>query len=157
MTPEHETLLERIGSAAAAVRRATNAVPAGRENVVPAEGEWSVRETLIHLRAAVMLAYGVRIRRLLYEDEPAFADFDEQRHRRAALARNEPIRELAAAVVAEHEQIVRLLGGLPDADWARQGRHPTYGILSIELLARRVAEHAEEHAAQIAAAAERPG
>jgi hypothetical protein len=35
----------------------------------------------------------------------------------------------------------------------REGRHPSLGPMSIEFLARRVGEHAEEHAAQIAAAA----
>jgi hypothetical protein len=35
----------------------------------------------------------------------------------------------------------------------REGRHPSLGPMSIEFLARRVGEHAEEHAAQSAAAA----
>ena len=155
MTPEHRTILERIGSSAVAVRVAADAVPAGREREGPGDGEWSPRETLIHLVAAVVLAQGLRIRRLLYERDPMFADFDELAYRQAALAHDEPFRDLVAAVVTEHDQIVRLLAGLPDAEWARQGRHPTYGALSVERLARQVAEHAEEHAAQIAAAAER--
>lgn len=55
--------------------------------------------------------------------------------------------------MGEHEQLARLLQGLPGADWAREGRHPQFGVMSIEFLARRVGEHAEEHAAQITAAA----
>jgi hypothetical protein len=46
----------------------------------------------------------------------------------------------------------RLLEILPDAEWAREGRHPSLGVMSIEFLARRIGEHAEEHAAQITAA-----
>lgn len=154
MTAEHRAILDRIVTSAEAVTKAATAVPPGRENLAPAPGEWSVRETLVHLRATVMLAYGLRIRRLLYETEPVFADFDESSHRKAVMAGSEPVRELVAAVVAEHEQVVRLLRDLPAADWSRQGRHPTYGLLSVEYLARRVAEHAEEHAAQVAATAE---
>jgi hypothetical protein len=45
-----------------------------------------------------------------------------------------------------------LLKTLPDADWAREGRHPSLGVMSIEFLARRVGEHAEEHATQISEA-----
>jgi hypothetical protein len=56
-------------------------------------------------------------------------------------------------IVAEHEQLARLLRTVPDADWAREGRHPSLGVMSLEFLASRVGEHAEEHAAQIAAAA----
>lgn len=155
MTAEHRAILDRIVSSAGAVKRAAAAVRPGQEARAPAPGEWSARETLVHLRAAVMLAYGLRIRRLLYETDPSFADFDEETYRRAVMAGGETAPELAAAVVAEHEQVVRLLRDLPDDAWSRQGRHPTYGLLSVERLARGIAEHAEEHAAQLAAIAER--
>ena len=88
-----------------------------------------------------------------YEDAPVFADFDEEGYRRASLARGEAIGDLLDTVVAEHEQLARLLQTLPDADWSREGRHPSFGVMSIEFLARRVGEHAEEHAAQIVEAA----
>jgi hypothetical protein len=61
--------------------------------------------------------------------------------------------ELVEAIVAEHEQVARLLRTLPDDRWQRRGRHPELGEMSIEFLARRVAEHAEEHAAQVVATA----
>jgi hypothetical protein len=104
------------------------------------------------LRDVVVHVYGLRIRRLLYEDAPVFGDFDEEGYRRASLARGEAVGGLLDTIVAEHEQLARLLQTLPDADWRRQGRHPSLGVMSIELLARRVGEHAEEHAAQIAEA-----
>src|SRR5439155_21354362 len=44
-------------------------------------------ETLTHVRDVIVHVYGLRIRRLLYEDAPAFADFDEEGYRRASLAR----------------------------------------------------------------------
>jgi len=153
MTPEHRVIIEGIRASAAAVRGAVETLPPGREGIAPQAGEWSARETLIPLRAAAMLVHGLRIRRLLYEDEPVFADFDEARYRRAALEGDEPVRDLVEGIVAEHEQIARLLATLPDADWGRAGRHPSLGVMSIELLARRTAEHAREHAAQIASTA----
>jgi len=153
MTPEHRAIIEGIRASAAAVRRAVETLHPGRGGIAPQAGEWSARETLIHLRAAAMLVHGLRIRRLLYEDEPVFADFDEARYRRSALEQDEPVPDLVEGIVSEHEQIVRLLAILPDADWERAGRHPALGVMSIELLARRVAEHAREHAAQIASTA----
>jgi hypothetical protein len=140
-------------SSAGIVQRAVEAAPPGRFGQSPREGEWSALETLTHLRDVIVHVYGLRIRRLLYEDAPVFGDFDEEGYRRASLARGEAGRDLLATVVAEHEQLARLLQTLPDADWAREGRHPSLGVMSIELLARRVGEHAEEHAAQIAEAA----
>jgi hypothetical protein len=153
MTPDHRALIDRIRSSAGVVRRAVETAPPGRFDVAPKAGEWSALETLTHLRNVVVLAYGLRMRRLLYEDAPVFADFDEENQRHASLARGEAAQDLLDTVVAEHEQLARLLQTLPDADWARQGRHPAFCVMSIEFLARRVGEHAEEHAAQIADAA----
>jgi hypothetical protein len=153
MTPEHRVILERMRSSAGAVRRAVKAAPPGRFARPPRDGEWSALETLTHLRDVVVHVHGLRIRRLLYEDAPLFADFDEEGYRRASLTRGEATDDLLETIVAEHEQLVRLLESLPDAEWSREGRHPLLGAMSIELLARRVGEHAGEHAAQIAAAA----
>jgi len=156
MTPEHRSVMDRIRSSAAVVRRAVEAAPPGRFGVAPRAGEWSALETLTHLRDVVVHVYGLRIRRLLYEDAPVFADFDEEGYRPASLARGETIEYLLDTIVAEHEQLARLLQAVPDADWAREGRHPAFGIMSIEFLARRVGEHAEEHANQIAEATRTP-
>ena len=153
MTPDHRALIERIRSSATVVRRAVETAPPGRFGVAPKAGEWSALETLTHLRDVIVHVYGLRMRRLFYEDAPVFADFDEEGYRAASLARGETIGDLLDTIVAEHEQLARLLQTLPDADWARQGRHPSFGVMSIEFLARRVGEHAEEHAAQITEAA----
>jgi DinB superfamily len=156
MTPEHRALIERIRSSAAVVRRAVETAPPGRFGVAPRAGEWSALETLTHLRDVVVHVYGLRIRRLLYEETPVFPDFDEETYRRVSLARGETSGDLLDTIVAEHEQLARLLQTLPDADWSRHGRHPSLGFMSIELLAARVGAHAEEHAAQIAEAARTP-
>ncbi len=130
MTSEHRALIERIRSSALVVRRAVETTPPGRFGVAPRAGEWSALETLTHLRDVVVFVYGLR-----------------------SLARGEAVPDLLDTIVAEHEQLARLLQTLPDADWARQGRHPAFGVMSIEFLALRVGEHAEEHAAQIVEAA----
>jgi DinB superfamily len=157
MTPEHRAILERIQSAGDAVRRAVDAVPPDRFVRPPRAGEWSGLETLTHLRDVVVHVQSLRIRRLLYEEGPLFADFDEERYRAASLARGETVGDLRDTIVAEHEQVARLLRTLPDDQWSREGRHPTLGGMSIELLARRLGEHTEEHAAQVAAAVAHAG
>ncbi len=153
MTPEHRVLIERIRSSTGVVRRAVETAPPARFDVTPKAGEWSALETLTHLRDVIVFVYGLRMRRLFYENAPVFADFDEEGYRAASLARGETAGDLLATIVAEHEQLARLLQTLPDADWSREGRHPTFGPMSIVFLARRVGEHAEEHAAQITEAA----
>jgi hypothetical protein len=151
-SPEHQQLIDSIRTGGETVRRAMAAVPPARHAVPPRVGEWSALETLVHVRNVVVMAYGLRIRRLFYETDPVFADYDEAAHRQASLARGERVADLVETIVAEHEQIARLLATLPDEEWTRQGRHPELGAMSIAFLARRVGEHAEEHAGQIRAA-----
>jgi hypothetical protein len=153
LTHEHRALIERIRSSAQVLRRAVEQAPRGRFVAAPRAGEWSALETLTHVRDVIVHVYGLRLRRLFYEPAPLFADFDEEAYRPASLARGESVEYLLETIVGEHEQLARLLEAVPDAEWAREGRHPEFGVMSIEFLARRVGEHAEEHAAQITAAA----
>ncbi|HUF24861.1 MAG TPA: DinB family protein [Vicinamibacterales bacterium] len=157
MSPEHRAILERMRSSAGIMRRAVQTAPPDQLARAPRNGEWSALETLTHVREVIVHVYGLRIRRLLYEDAPVFVDFDEEGHRRASLARSDTAEILLETIVAEQEQLARLLQTLPDAEWSREGRHPTLGVMSIEFLARRVGEHAEEHAAQITEAVAQAG
>jgi hypothetical protein len=150
MNPGHRAILGQIRSAPAALRQALATVPPGAHDRSPRPGEWSVRETLVHMRNTVLMVHGLRIRRLLYEADPVFADYDEAAFRAEDLRRSEPLDDLVRMIVHEHEQIAGLLDGLPDDRWARQGRHPELGPMSVEFLARRVAEHSLEHTQQIA-------
>src|SRR5437667_1629733 len=109
MTPEHRAVLARMRSSARVVERAVEAAPPGRLTRPPREGEWSALETLTHLRDVIVHVYGLRIRRLLYEDDPLFADFDEEGYRRASLARDEAAEDLLDTSVADHERVARPL------------------------------------------------
>ena len=149
MSPDHRAILAHIRSAPAALAEAVAIVPPGQHDRPPRAGEWSVRETLVHVRNVVVMVYGLRLRRLLFEPDPVFADYDEAGFRREDLARTERVEDLVRMITAEHEQIARLLDGLPAERWSREGRHPELGVMSIELLARRVGAHTEEHARQI--------
>jgi DinB family protein len=150
MNQEHRAILANIRSASVVLERTLATVRPGSQDRPPRAGEWSVRETLVHVRNTVVMVYGLRIRRLLCEPDPVFADYDEATFRREDLQRGEPLTDLARMIVREQEQIAGLLDGLPDDRWKRQGRHPELGSMSVEFLARRLAEHATEHAQQIA-------
>jgi hypothetical protein len=149
MSPNHRAILDQIRSAAEPLRRAVALVPSGAHDRPPRPGEWSVRETLVHTRNVVVMVYGLRIRRLLCETDPVFADYDEATPRAEDLRRGQSVDDLVRMILHEHEQVTGLLDGLPDDRWARQGRHPKLGLISVEFLARRVAEHAVEHTQQI--------
>jgi len=154
MTGEHERVIERIRSSAAAVAAAVRAVPAGTARQEPVPGEWSVHETLAHARNVAVLCLGLRIKRLLYERDPVFGDYDDEPIRHDAMARPEPLEQVLEMLLGEHAQLAGFLSRLPDADWKRSGRHPERGEMSIEMIAAFAGEHAEDHAGQIARAAE---
>jgi hypothetical protein len=149
VSSDHRAIVAHIRAAPGTLHEAVAAVKPGQEDRPPRAGEWSVRETLIHLRNVIVMVYGLRLRRLLYEREPVFGDYDEEAFRREDLARQEPLDDLVRMITAEHEQIARLLDGLPAERWSREGRHPELGAMSVEFLARRVGAHTEEHARQI--------
>ena len=149
MSLDHRAVLAQIRSAPAVLAGAVASVPPGQHDRAPRAGEWSARETLIHVRNVVVMVYGLRIRRLLFERDPVFADYDEAAFRGEDLARREPVEDLVRMITAEHEQIARLLDGLPADRWPRAGRHPELGPMSIVSLAGQVGPHTEEHAGQI--------
>jgi hypothetical protein len=153
MRPDHRAIVDQVRAAPAALQQAVATVRAATHDRPPRAGEWSVRETLIHLRNATLMVHGLRIRRLLYEPAPVFADYDEAAFRQEDLRRGESLDVLVRMTVSELEQIAGLLDGLPDDRWAREGRHPELGPMSVAFLARRVAEHTLEHAQQIAESA----
>jgi DinB superfamily len=153
MSPEHRAIVDRVRAAPATLQQAVATVRAGTHDRPPRGGEWSVRETLIHLRNATLMVHGLRIRRLLCEPAPVFADYDEATFRQEDLGRGEPVDALVRMIVRELEQIAGLLDGLPDDRWAREGQHPELGPMSVAFLTRRVAEHTLEHAQQIAESA----
>ena len=150
MSGKHETMIANILESAEAIRRKVETVPAELLARRPVEGEWSVAEILAHVRNVVMLAYGLRIRRLFVETEPQFADYEEERHLRSAAWRPLPAGESLDMILAEHRQLAALLSMLPDEAWSRTGYHPESGALTIEFLAQRIIEHANEHQQQIA-------
>src|SRR5688572_11324435 len=108
MSPEHRAIIDRMRSSAGVIRRAVETAPPDLFARPPREGEWSALETLTHVREVIVHVYGLRIRRLLYEDAPLFADFDEEGHRRASLARGDTAASLLETIVAEQEQLARL-------------------------------------------------
>lgn len=149
MNAEHKDLVNRIRAAAETLQGAVGAVPEDRYARRPDPDEWSIQEILFHVRNVVCLAYGLRIRRLFSEDEPQFADYDEGKARTMSFLQMEPVPELVQMIAAEHEQLARLLSNLPPQGWERVGYHARAGAMSVAFLARRTAEHAEEHTRQI--------
>jgi hypothetical protein len=114
----------------------------------PGPEGWSIRDVVVHLADTEMMR-GIRLRRLLVEDEPAIEAIDEGMWKRrlhylwrspdASLALFELLRFSNAEILRECDA----------ASWQRAGNHSEDGRITVADFVRRGAEHAEEHARQI--------
>ena len=148
----NETFQEIIGQMRAlgqSMEELVLSVPEKHLSVRPDSDAWSIHEIVFHTRNVVMLAYGLRIRRLVYEVNPLFPDYDEDNELLKELSDQQPTKEIARMIRTEHDLIADLLSLLPVNAWQRAGTHRTSGSLTIQFLAQRIVAHAQEHHDQI--------
>jgi DinB superfamily len=114
----------------------------------PAPGEWAIIEVVGHLADTEKRALA-RIRRMLSEDSPELAPFDQE-----ALAEERYLELDLEGELARLEQLRRdhlaVVAGLDGPGWQRAGRHGEHGELTVELYETHVAAEEVDHLAQIA-------
>ena len=109
----------------------------------PASGEWSIVEVVRHLVAGDRDTFLPRLRRMLAETRPVFDKTPSAAGDQADLT------TLVAAFASAREQVVKILSGLDDAAWGREGVSPSRGPLSVETYATTMDAHDTEHLGQI--------
>ena len=132
------------------LRRRPSAPTGGR----PDEIEWSVLEVCCHLRDSAEIE-GLRIRRLVQEDDPTLEPYDQEALARDRNYQGDDIGRVRTAVRAFWGGLAYQLEGLSEADWQRAGTHPEQGPVTVAFRAQRMAEHAREHLAQMRGVRER--
>ncbi len=137
MSPiDRATQLDRYATAAADVTDALTGVTPDELDRRPPSGEWTAREIVHHLADSESMAY-IRLRRVLAEDAPIIAGYDEPEWARR-LHYDRPIESslevLRAVRAASHE----LLLAITPAEWARAGTHSEFGGLLRGSLARHL-------------------
>jgi hypothetical protein len=142
-------ILKTLRATPVVLRALVDGVEDGRLRWRPAPGEWAIIEVVGHLADTEERALG-RVRRMLAEDDPALAPFDQE-----ALAEERHYLELdLAGELARLEELRRqhlaVLQGLDAAGWERTGRHGEHGTMSVELYETHVAAEEVDHLAQIA-------
>ena len=116
----------------------------------PAPGEWSAREVVHHLADSETIA-GIRLRRLLVEDNPLISGYDQDEYAVRFRYQERPMAPALEAFKAARATTAQLLDRMTEADWQRAGTHSESGAYSAEQWLDLYAEHAEIHAAQIRA------
>jgi uncharacterized damage-inducible protein DinB len=109
----------------------------------PVGDEWSISEIVAHLVDGER-AWFTRIRRMATEDGPLMEMFPNADYSSPSLA------ESLSGYERDRAQDLDYLESLAPEQWARPGRHESWGDVDILWAARHLAAHDAEHFAQIA-------
>ncbi len=141
-----QDLIERYKAGSEAVDQALKDITDDELDAAAADG-WTARQVVHHLADSETMAY-VRLRRLLAEDQPLIAGYDEEEFARH-LYYDRPIAASLAVFRAVRHASAELLERLTDAEWARAGTHSESGRYDVEEWLKIYAAHAHDHADQI--------
>ena len=148
---ERALLLEQYRAGAAEVDEALAGITAEELDRRPPEPDgWTARQVAHHLADSEAMAY-TRLRRLLADDDPVIAGYDEPVWANR-LHYDRPIEASVAVMRAVREASVQLLEAIDEQEWSRTGTHTESGPYSVEGWLRIYASHPHEHAEQIRAA-----
>ena len=123
---------------------AADARLAGADGFSPVEQCW-------HLADLEREGYGVRIRRLLTEDEPALPDFDGERVARERDYRSLSLIEGLAAFRQARAENVAAFRRVSDREWERRGTQEGVGRIGLCDVPAMMAEHDAAHRKEIEA------
>jgi hypothetical protein len=145
---EIEGILSRLESAPARFAALLSSLEDADAVASVTPGEWSPAEVLAHVRAANDILEP-RIFQVLVRDNPALLAFDERRWCELARYASLPVTESLNVFRLRRRELVRALRAIPEAHWQRTGVHETRGTMTLLDLARYIADHDDEHLAQI--------
>jgi hypothetical protein len=91
----------------------------------------------------------IRLRRLLAEESPVIAGYDEEEFARRLFYTARPIAPSLDALRAARATTASILDHLSEEQWRRAGVHSESGAYSVETWLEIYAAHAHDHADQI--------
>jgi len=141
-------LLERLRRGAELVAVSMTGAAGAELDFVPEPGKWSIRQIVAHLADSEMVA-GMRLRRIIAEDHPKLEAYDQN-----AWASNLDYSRRKTSQALETFRRIRgenheLLKDLPAGAFEREGIHSERGAMTLKALLQLIAEHSENHAAQL--------
>ena len=144
-TPEQ---IERYEMAPLLVIAALEGVDETDMQHIPAKGEWSIHQIVIHLADSETMGYW-RIRKTLAEEDSILPIYDEAAWAQK-LSYHSQERTLALALFSSlRASTTALLRSLPAESWELTSHHPEHGKITVYDLFNIYPEHGEIHLQQI--------
>lgn len=144
----HDGLISRLRGTGNDVAWLIGSFPQGTLDQ-PADGDWSARDVLAHLRDS---EYGIYIHRLhttALEEEPEFERFDSDHWRGNHRPDPQSPEEILADFLAGRRAMVGILERLDREDWSRAAKSAVPGPYNVEIIAERAYSHTLEHLTQL--------
>ena|SRR5258705_13573925 len=116
----------------------------------PIPGKWSAREIIHHLGDSETVS-GIRLRRLLSEDNPVIQGYDQDEYARRLKYNERDMQPALEAFRAARATTAQIMDAMTLEDWSLEGTHSEHGRYSATDWLKIYAAHAHGHAAQIRA------
>jgi len=112
-------------------------------------GEWSARTILAHLRDLEVLLMRMRTARMLVEENPVFADFDEQTWVAGRDRSRDRKEQLLGGFALQRRASLAMLARVTPSQIQRPGTHEDGTAWTVERWIGRWVEHDRLHVAQL--------
>ena len=145
------SLLEGLAATPDRLEAATRNADDGALDAAP-DGEWSARTVLAHLRDDEFMVMRLRLARMIVDEHPTIAPFDEGAWANSRWRGRDGLQELLSDFRLQREASMMVLRRLEASDWLRTGLQPEYGAFDVHWWVEHWLEHDETHVAQISAA-----
>ena len=145
---ECEMLLSRLAAAPAHFQALLARLEDADSVTTVAAGEWSPHEVVAHMRATNDILEP-RVFQVLVRPNTPLIGFDEDRWLQVLGYVKLPVTDLLQTMAWRRKELVNALRNVSPEDWERSGIHEVRGPMTVYVLATQIAEHEDEHLAQI--------
>src|SRR5258707_8154130 len=121
-------LMDQYGPAPASLGKAVAGMTREQLTARPVSGKWSTLEVICHL-ADFEPIYADRMKRVIAEDSPLLLSGDPDAFQARLAYDSRDAHEELTLIETVRSQMARILATLPEAEFARTGKHTTDGPL----------------------------
>ena len=149
--PEHLVIIEALKHLPTIIEEETAGLSESVLRAHPGQGEWSIKETVGHLRDYTELSYK-RISMICNLTDPVVPVLPPEGEVESVRTHNYQDGDLHASIAEISDLRLKTVDVLSHAvDWTRLGQQPRVGRRSLKQFAQRAVAHEANHLAQIRA------